>query len=87
MLDPTVMEYALRLREMEEERNAWIRLFNRLDAAVSKHGRKGDLVEGFHFADDADEALWAAHERVLKAGMEHEAHPVRVRLAPDSMGP
>lgn len=42
------------------ERDHWIRLFNRLEAAVSHH-RKAD-----RFKDDHDEALYAARARILK---------------------
>jgi hypothetical protein len=51
-----------------EDRNRWIRLFNRLDAAVSRH-RKAKDPEGRSFktwADDTDDALHAAHDRILK---------------------
>lgn len=41
------------------ERDRWIRLFNRLDAAISHH-RKAD-----RFQDDNDLTLWAARDRVL----------------------
>jgi hypothetical protein len=43
-----------------EQRNDWIRLFNRLDAAVAKHQRAK------HFPDEVDDALYAAHDRILK---------------------
>lgn len=45
------------------ERDRWIRLFNRLDAAVSRHRTAKEAG----FADDADDALAAAHDRILKA--------------------
>lgn len=45
------------------ELNWWIRLFNRLDAAVAKHRS----AKQAGFADDADDALAAAHDRILKA--------------------
>jgi hypothetical protein len=49
------------LAEGERERNRWIRLFNRLDAAISRH-RKAKA-----WTDDTDDALHAAHDKVLKA--------------------
>jgi hypothetical protein len=53
-----------------EERNHWIRLFNRLDAAVSKHRsmKSASLIP----ADEHDEALDAAHDRILKEAATHE---------------
>lgn len=43
------------------DRDYWIRLFNRLEAAVSHHKKdKGKL-----FADEVDEALWAARDKIL----------------------
>jgi hypothetical protein len=54
---------------MQEERNAWIRLFNRLDAAVSKHR----AAKSAGFADDIDDGLHAAHDRVLKDAATRES--------------
>lgn len=51
-----------------EERDAWIRLFNRLDAAVGHHKRGC----GANFADDIDEALWAARDRILRDAANNE---------------
>ncbi len=45
----------------ENERDRWIRLFNRLEAAVSHHKRATG-----EFATDADEALYAARDRILR---------------------
>lgn len=47
---------------IRSERNDWIKLFNRLDAAVSRHRRKEP-----EWADTYDEALAAAHDKILKA--------------------
>lgn len=43
-----------------DERDAWIRLFNRLEAAIQhhKHATAG-------FATDADESLYAATDRIV----------------------
>lgn len=50
------------------ERDAWIRLFNRLEGAVA-HWRKGMKdMKGMDF----DEALCAAHDRVLKAAATNQ---------------
>lgn len=50
------------------ERNHWIRLFNRLDAAVSRHRTsseaKGASILG---PTEDDEALWDAHDKILNA--------------------
>lgn len=43
-----------------EQRDRWIRAFNRLDAAVSHHKRD------CQFADAEDEALWATRDRILR---------------------
>jgi len=50
---------------LESERNRYIRLFNRLEAAVSHH-KKAHLPQGRYFADDPDEALWKARDKILK---------------------
>ena len=47
----------------EAERNEWIRLFNRLDSAVARHVRQ----KSAGWTDDADDALHAAHDAILKA--------------------
>lgn len=44
----------------QEQRDEWIRLFNRLDAAISHH-EKAD-----RFKDDHDEALYKARQRILR---------------------
>jgi len=44
------------------DRDHWIGLFNRLDAAVARHRRKDSA-----WADEFDEALHTAHDKVLKA--------------------
>ena len=46
------------------DRDRYIRLFNRLEAAISHH-KKAHLPEGQYFADDPDEALWAARDKIL----------------------
>ena len=53
----------------QEERDHWIRLFNRLEGAVAHHRKTNEFVETY------DEALYAAHDRILKAaakGVTHE---------------
>jgi predicted HAD superfamily Cof-like phosphohydrolase len=58
------------------ERDRWIRLFNRLDAAISHHERDD------RFRDDHDEALYAARRRVLKdAGKRSRTHEVQRDVA------
>jgi len=42
------------------QRDRWIRLFNRLEAAISHH------QQADRFKDDHDEALYAARERILR---------------------
>ena len=46
--------------EAREQRDHWIRLFNRLEAAISHHKRDSG------FADANDESLWYARDRILK---------------------
>lgn len=48
------------------ERDGWIRLFNRLAAAVGQHKAKLETTEALNMIDTVDEALYAAHERVLR---------------------
>ncbi len=43
-----------------DERDRWIRLFNRLDAAITHH------QQADRFKDDHDEALYAARDRVIR---------------------
>lgn len=56
---------------LAQQRNDWIKLFNRLDAAVARHHRDHHDIPGSaleeHVGDETDEALWAAHDRILKA--------------------
>ena len=49
--------------DVSRDHSRWVRLFNRLDAALSRH--RTAKQEGA-FCDDADEALHAAHDRILK---------------------
>ena len=49
-------------QELQQQRDAWVRAFNRLDAAVSHHKRASD-----RFATDADEALYAARDWIVKS--------------------
>ena len=46
---------------MRDQRDHYIRLFNRLDAAISHH--KKNIGP---FASDADDALHAARDRILR---------------------
>ncbi len=45
------------------QRDHWMRLFNRLDAAITHHKRD---CEKNDVPDTHDEALWAARDRVLR---------------------
>lgn len=51
-------------RVIEIERDGWIRLFNRLEAAVSRH------IVAKAWTDDTDDALHTAHAKVLRAAAE-----------------
>lgn len=55
-------------RDVVQDRDRWIRLFNRLEAAVTHHKR--DTAQ---FTTDADERLYAARERILRDAAA-EAH-------------
>lgn len=57
------------MRDAQAERDRYIRLFNRLEAAVSHH-KKAHLPEGRCFADDPDEALWKARDKILRDSCE-----------------
>ncbi len=53
-------------RVLTGERDHMIRLFNRLEAAVSHHkAGKSDLI-----VDEVDEALYAARDKILKTASE-----------------
>ncbi len=54
-------------RRVEAERDRWIRLFNRLDGAISHHQTATRTVG---FVDTYDEALYAARARILRAAAE-----------------
>lgn len=47
--------------DLVAERDHWIRLFNRLEGAVAHHKTATSAFREVH-----DEALYAAHERVLR---------------------
>jgi len=50
------------LRNLSDGRDRWVRLFNRLDGAISHHRKaKSDL-----FIDEVDESLYHAHDQILK---------------------
>jgi hypothetical protein len=46
------------------DRDHYVRLFNRLEAAISHHKKAHD--SGQFFTDTPDEALWAARDKILK---------------------
>lgn len=60
---------ARKINELTEQRDRWIRLFNRLEGAVAHHrkARVGEKAKLLTFCDEIDDALYAAHDRVLKA--------------------
>lgn len=51
------------VESVRDERDRMIRLWNRLEAAVSHHKKAHD--RGDAFAEDADVALWNARDRIL----------------------
>jgi hypothetical protein len=50
------------------QRDRYIRLFNRLEAAISHHKKAHD--SGQFFADTPDDALWAARDKILRDASE-----------------
>lgn len=52
------------------ERDKWIRLFNRLEAAIAYHERANIDLLGTTLEDD--EALYAARDRVVRDAAEHD---------------
>lgn len=53
-----------------DERDAWIRLFNRLEAAVSHHKRDAEANAGTIGVESWDSGLWAARDRILRDAAE-----------------
>jgi hypothetical protein len=62
---------------LRDERDHWIRLFNRLEAAVSHHKR---ATGGF--TTDADDALYAARDRILRAAAKGDERADRSPSCP-----
>jgi hypothetical protein len=56
------------LRAVIAQRDHWIRIFNRLEAAVKHHEKA--TAEGFR--DTHDEALYAARDRIVHSTKEPE---------------
>lgn len=54
-------EASMTAAEYREQRDGWVRLFNRLEGAVAHHRRATTAFREVH-----DEALYAAHDRVLR---------------------
>ena len=50
------------MADVRAERDRWIRLFNRLEAAITHHKKAKSAM----FVDEVDEALYAARDRVLR---------------------
>lgn len=59
-----------RIKQLEDERNRWIRHWNRLEAAVTHH-RAGKLA-GVDTSDEIDEALWSARDKILRDAAQRE---------------
>lgn len=55
------------LSKTHTQRDRWIKLFNRLDAAVGHHERD---TGGDRFSTDADDRLWAARDRIGRDAAE-----------------
>ena len=64
----TVDELIAAAAHFRDDRDRWIRLFNRLQGAVQHH-KNAYSAAGFA-ADLPDEALWSAMDRVLKDAAE-----------------
>lgn len=79
-LEGALTELAATAQRRDEARHqcdAWIRLFTRLEAAVTHH-RKGKLF-GIDTSDEIDEALWAARDKVLKAAAGGDLLPATAK--------
>lgn len=66
--DERLIAAEVRALEARDDRDAWVRHFNRLQAAVQHH-RDAD-----RFKDDHDEALYAAMDRVLRDATKGSDH-------------
>ncbi len=58
----------VKLAAVIADRDRWVRLFNRLDAAVSHH-KKATAI----FESTFDEALYAARDRIMRDAAEAKA--------------
>lgn len=65
-------------RSDREQRDHWIRLFNRMDAAITHH-RKAKLT-GVDTSDEADEALWKVRDKLLRVASERVGDAIEVAL-------
>lgn len=67
-----------------DERDRWIRLFNRLEAAVSHHKKASA-----EFPQTHDEALYKARDKILKdaAPSDEQSTTSAARIAPDRERP
>lgn len=66
LLDMTPLVSQERYDAVVNERDRWHRLFNRIEAAISHHKKHTDRL----FADNHDEALYAARDRILRDSYE-----------------
>lgn len=60
------MGYAAEYEDMRDQRDHWIRLFNRLDAAVNHHKRDAEANASSVGVEGWDSALYAAQDRILR---------------------
>ncbi len=60
----------------EAERDAWIRRFNQLDAAVSRHQ---ETTRAAGFSDTHDDALYAARGRIMRDAANSKPDPTTVQ--------
>lgn len=51
------------MEDLVAERDHWIRLFNRIENAVTHH--KAAYERASLFVEQADEALWKARDKIL----------------------
>lgn len=65
-----------------DERDRWIRLFNRLEAAVVHHRKAASEMFGA-----GDEALWAAHKSILKDAAAFDARSLAETAAQNQPEP
>lgn len=69
--DPFACTAEVKSTAVAAERDHWIRLWNRLEAAITHHRR--DKLNGVDTSDEIDEALWKARDKILRDAAQTHA--------------